>query len=154
MKSLCLDVLLETIPDILELYSTISKKKLFKRINEVKGFSDKTTKNIIDNLPWAIKFVEKWIKQIEYINESFHLIKKIQNKCNFIHSIQNQTNISGYLFEREKDTYSVYLPSLKIVYYLKSFDDMELFKEYNFCIHVFEDEDKMKRRIRLVNHML
>ena len=102
----------------------------------------------------AIKFVEKWIKQIEYINYSFHLIKKIQNKCNFIHSIQNQTNISGYLFEREKDTYSVYLPSLKIVYYLKSFDDMELFKEYNFCIHLFEDEDKMKRRIRLVNNML
>ena len=54
-----IEVLLEAIPDILELYSTISKKKLFKRINEVKGFSDKTTKNIIDNLPWAIKFVEK-----------------------------------------------------------------------------------------------
>lgn len=54
-----IQVLLEEIPDILELYSTISKKKLFKRINEVKGFSDKTTNNIIDNLPWAIKFVEK-----------------------------------------------------------------------------------------------
>jgi NAD-dependent DNA ligase len=54
-----IQVLLQEIPDILELYSTISKKKLFKMINEVKGFSDKTTKNIIDNLPWAIKFVEK-----------------------------------------------------------------------------------------------
>ena len=102
----------------------------------------------------ATKFVEKWIQEIEYINETFHKVKKIQNKCNFINSIQNQTNISGYVFEREKETYSVYLPSLKSVYYLKTLDKMEFFKEYNFCIHLFENEDKMKRRIRLVNNML
>ena len=98
----------------------------------------------------AIKFVEKWIQQIQYINETFYKIKKIQNKCNFIHSIQNQKNISGYIFEKEKETYSVYLPSLKSIYYFKTMDEIEFFKEYNFCIHVFEDEDKMKKRIRLV----
>ena len=102
----------------------------------------------------ATKFVEKWIQEIEYINETFHKVKKIQNKCNFIHSIQNQTNIFGYVFERENETYSVYLPSLKSIYYLKTMDEMEFFKEYNFCIHVFEDEDKMKRRIRLINNVL
>jgi exoribonuclease R len=98
----------------------------------------------------AKKFVEKWIREIKYINETFHQIKKIQNKCNFIHSIQNETNTSGYIFEKEKETYSVYLPSLKSIYYLKSMEEIEFYKEYNFCIHVFEDEDKMKKRIRLV----
>ena len=102
----------------------------------------------------ATKFVEKWVQEIEYINETFHKIKKIQNNCNFINSIQNQTNISGYVFEREKEIYSVYLPSLKCIYYLNTMDEMEFFKEYNFCIHVFEDEDKMKKRIRLVNNIL
>ena len=102
----------------------------------------------------AIKFVEKWVQEIEYINETFHKIKKIQNKCKFIHSIQNQTNISGYIFNKEKETYSVYLPSLKCIYYLNTMDEMELFKEYNFCIHIFEDEDKMKKRIKLVNNIL
>jgi NAD-dependent DNA ligase len=45
-----------------------------KRINEVKGFSDKTTKNIIDNLPWAIKFVEKMKPFI-----SIKILKNISN---------------------------------------------------------------------------
>ena len=54
-----IDILLESIPNILELYSKVSKDDLFKRINDINGFSDKTTNNIINNLQWAIKFVEK-----------------------------------------------------------------------------------------------
>ena len=50
---------MESIPNILELYSKVSKDDLFKRINDINGFSDKTTNNIINNLQWAIKFVEK-----------------------------------------------------------------------------------------------
>lgn len=49
--------LFEEIPDILEYDKVMSKKQLYAKIMQIEGFSDKTTKNIVDNIDWAIKFV-------------------------------------------------------------------------------------------------
>ena len=49
--------LFNEIPNLLTEYKKISKKQLYARIMEVEGFSDKTTKSIVDNLKWADKFV-------------------------------------------------------------------------------------------------
>jgi NAD-dependent DNA ligase len=49
--------LFDEIPDILEYNKTMTKKELYTKIMQIEGFSDITTKNIIDNIDWAIKFV-------------------------------------------------------------------------------------------------
>jgi len=49
--------LLNEIPDLLTLHENISQKELYDMINNVEGFSDKTTTKIIKNLPYALKFV-------------------------------------------------------------------------------------------------
>ena len=48
--------LLNNIPDLLDIYKNMSNDELTALINSVDGFSDKTTKKIIENLPWADKF--------------------------------------------------------------------------------------------------
>lgn len=53
-----IDLLLSNIPDILQIYKTITEEDLRKMINGVEGFSDKTTTKIVENLPYAEKFVE------------------------------------------------------------------------------------------------
>lgn len=49
--------LFDEIPDILEYDKVMSKKELYTKIMQIEGFSNKTTKNIVDNIDWAIKFV-------------------------------------------------------------------------------------------------
>lgn len=49
--------LFDEIPGILEYDKVMSKKQLYTKIMQIEGFSDKTTKNIVDNIDWAIKFV-------------------------------------------------------------------------------------------------
>lgn len=53
-----MELLLANIPNILTIYKDIPKEELFEMINEVEGFSDKTTTKIIESLPWAEKFIE------------------------------------------------------------------------------------------------
>jgi DNA ligase (NAD+) len=60
-----LETLLNNIPDILDIYIDMPKDELYEMINNVDGFSDKTTTRIVENLPWASKFiksVEPYIK--------------------------------------------------------------------------------------------
>jgi NAD-dependent DNA ligase len=49
--------LFDEIPNILEYNKTMTKKELYTKIMQIEGFSDITTKNIIDNIDWAIKFI-------------------------------------------------------------------------------------------------
>jgi hypothetical protein len=103
----------------------------------------------------ALLFVEKWIHKIDFINESTRQIKKVQNKCNLI-SLKEEV-VEGYAFSKSNDSkykYNVYLPKWKCNYTLSKSNDstlnnVEMYKKYIFKIHVFEDEDKLNRRIRL-----
>ena len=53
-----IEALLNDNPDLLTLHRTMTKEELTALINNVEGFSDKTTSKIVQNLPWAEKFVE------------------------------------------------------------------------------------------------
>jgi len=117
---------------------------LFQQQMEIFSFSEN-----------ALLFVEKWIHKIDFINESTRQIKKVQNKCNLI-SLKEEV-VEGYAFSKSNDTkykYNVYLPKWKCNYTLSKCNDttlnnVEMYKKYLFKIHVFEDEDKLNRRIRL-----
>jgi NAD-dependent DNA ligase len=51
------ELLINRFPDILTEYKNIPADELFKIINSIEGFSHKTTTKIVENLPWAEKFV-------------------------------------------------------------------------------------------------
>lgn len=50
--------LFDDIPDILEQSTKLSTKQLYNKIIKIEGFSEITTKNIVDNLDWAVKFIK------------------------------------------------------------------------------------------------
>lgn len=52
-------VLFRQIPNILELNEEMEKKELISLVQEVDGFALKNAKKIVNNLPWAIKFVDE-----------------------------------------------------------------------------------------------
>jgi hypothetical protein len=97
----------------------------------------------------GLLFVEKWIHNIEFINNNMNQIKKIQNKCNIIYSLSSLENMDGYIFSLQEDKYNVYLPKLNCYYPFISKSNIEMYKKYIFKIHVFEDEYNMNKRIRL-----
>ena len=51
-----LETLLNSIPNLLDLYDVLSEDEIYIMINNVEGFSDKTTTKILENLKWAKKF--------------------------------------------------------------------------------------------------
>ena len=133
---------------------------LFQQQMELFSFSEK-----------ALLFVEKWIHKIDFINECTRQIKKTQNKCNLI--FLKEEFVEGYAFSKYNDSkyndskcndskyndskcndskcnemYNVYIPKWKCNYTLSKCN-VEMYKKYLFKIHVFEDEDKLNRRIRL-----
>ena len=71
-------LVLNNIPNILELSKTISKNELIEKLNEVKGIGEKKGRLIANNLNKFIKFYEKLPKQI--MNKNVVKNVKIDNK--------------------------------------------------------------------------
>ena len=93
----------------------------------------------------AIQFVDKWLNQINIINEKNKIIKRVQNKCNMIHNLSNLTEVKGIVIDKQE----IFIPSIKCFYSMSSLENLELYKTYTFKIILFEDEDKLKKRIRI-----
>ena len=64
-----IELLFNNFPNILKEYKKMKKNELYEKINNIHGFSDKTTVKIIKNLPWAEKFVEKLSPYIKFEEE-------------------------------------------------------------------------------------
>lgn len=106
----------------------------------------------------AIQFYETWFKDIEYINTTTKLLRRVQNDCNLLHLCHNKPDVldkvySGYCFnEKELDNglykYNLYLPELKTTSFVIC-GKLALLSEHQFKLFVFNNEDKMKKKIRL-----
>ena len=106
----------------------------------------------------ALQFYDTWIKEIDYINTSMKLLRRVQNDCNLLHAFyKNPESIektySGYCFdEKALDNdlykYNLYLPELKITSFVIC-SKLVLFEKHQFKLFVFNNEDKMKKKIRL-----
>tara|TARA_B100002052_G_scaffold239578_1_gene223692 strand:+ start:7000 stop:8625 length:1626 start_codon:yes stop_codon:yes gene_type:complete len=99
-------------------------------------------------------FIDKWLKSIQTINNDMKSIRKVQNDCNLLNECivnNKQQSYEGYIikFDKNYDNYSVYLPSIKLLTYVKSNDKLEIYKKYSFTIHVFNDEYTLKQKVRL-----
>jgi exoribonuclease R len=106
----------------------------------------------------ALEFYDTWFKDIEHINTSMKLLRRVQNDCNLLHLFyknphSNDKTYSGYCFDEKPlenglYKYNLYLPDLKITSFVIC-GKLALLSEHQFKLFVFNNEDKMKKKIRL-----
>lgn len=109
----------------------------------------------------ALQFYDTWIKDVDYINTSMKQTRRVQNDCNLLNIFYKNTDsllttYSGYCFdEKVLDNglykYNLYLPELKTTSFVIC-SKLVLFEKREFKLFVFNNEDKMKKKIRL--HLL
>ena len=86
-------------------------------------------------------------------------IRKVQMDCSMLELCTNnpeirETDYKGFLFDKVQRNdglfqYIVYLPELKIVSKITSREEKNNYDEAYFKIYLFEDEEKIKKKIRL-----
>jgi exoribonuclease R len=104
-------------------------------------------------------FMQKWMTEMEYINTSMRYIRKIQTSCELLsHCFKNpdmmENQYKGVVFDKiiKNDgfiTYMVYLEEIKLLSRITTQVDVANYSYNYFNMYLFEDEDKIKKKIRL-----
>jgi exoribonuclease R len=104
----------------------------------------------------ASAFYNKWIVRIDYINEQMLAVRRVQTQCALLALCSaSPIECDGYLFEKRAtdehtNMFSVYLKSLNLVYKIKTTNPMiENGDTLRVRVIVFNDEDSLKKKIRL-----
>ena len=110
----------------------------------------------------AHKFYDGWITQLDYINLTMRSIRKVQNRCDILTKVTeiNKTHdlnnivykgipFDEVCFDNGMFQYTVLINDLK--YFVKYVTPIKLneYKEYDYNIFIFQDEDTLKRKIRV-----
>tara|TARA_B100000925_G_scaffold279345_1_gene249042 strand:- start:2368 stop:3057 length:690 start_codon:yes stop_codon:yes gene_type:complete len=139
------------------LHITSPIRRLVDLLNQIIMFHDfKVVNKVSEN---ALKFLEKWKNKIEYINVSMRCIRRVQVDCNILARFYNESELlcnqyKGIVFDKLMKTdgmfsYMVYLQEFKILSRITTSDDFDNYSSHIFKIFLFEDEEKVKRKIRL-----
>jgi hypothetical protein len=106
----------------------------------------------------ALDFYNVWSKDIDFINTTMKMTRRVQNDCNLLGMCNNNPDIleksfDGYCFDETTTDngfykYNVYLPDLKITLNIVS-DNLLSYEKRQFKLFVFNNEEKMKKKIRL-----
>ena len=104
-------------------------------------------------------FFENWLHKMDFMNDSMRSIRKIQTDCEVLHRCFNDPKIMDYNYEGivfgkivKNDGsihYMVFLESIKILSRINTHIDIPNYSKHMFKIFLFEDEDKVKKKIRL-----
>jgi exoribonuclease R len=115
--------------------------------------------NIIRNISNdADSFMQDWLYKLDYVNASMRSIRKIQTDCQTLYMCNNvkimESIYDGIIFDKLKKNdgaivYMVYLEELKLLNRMKTYVDFDNYTKHKFKIFVFEDEYKIKKKIRI-----
>lgn len=95
-------------------------------------------------------FCNKWIYNIDKINEDTKNIKKIQTNCHLVKTIQNDTLTKCIIVEKYKENkYTVYSLDFRFFLNLKSTHTFLIGDEITCKIFRLKNEDDIKKKIRL-----
>ena len=101
-------------------------------------------------------FLNKWTQNLDEVNRATKDIRKTQMDCELLALVNKNgcpQEFSGILFDRTavsaRYEYAVYIEELKMFSRIKMEDRIENFTKSQFRIFVFEDEDRLCRKIRL-----
>jgi len=115
---------------------------------------------LVNNMtPESITFLTDWLGKLDYINDLMKSIRKIQSDCELLSRTTTNPEIllerhSGVLFNKVvmnngMISYMVYLEKLKLISRIATRVDVPIYTVVPFKIYMFEDEDKVKKKIRL-----
>jgi exoribonuclease R len=131
---------------IRRLVDVLNQIILFKIVNKIPISED------------AEIFLQKWMEQIEYINTTMKSIRKIQTDCELLAKFTKNPSIAnqlytGVIIDRTENKhgeyqYIIYIEGLKLVSRIKTNDEMIMYSIVNINLFLFQDEDKLKRKIR------
>lgn len=109
--------------------------------------------------PDAQTFLDNWTNDLEYVNTTMRSIRKVQIDCDvlkqcYAHPEWMQHSHQGITFDRVTKTdgtfsYMVYLEELRILSRITTTRDLPNYSKHQFRLFVFEDENKIKNKIRL-----
>jgi len=106
----------------------------------------------------ATEFYKEWTDKIDYINTTMRSIRKMQNECSLVASVFSNPELvndtyKGYVFDQTDRggiwQYNVYIPKLKWMTKITCCTEMENYSHAFFQLHIFEEEDSCKRKIRV-----
>jgi exoribonuclease R len=158
--SLCIDSYIHITSPIRRLVDLLNIICIQKNLNIVSMGDTFDTGNNNNNNGNAVDvFYKKWIDKIEYINVTMRNIRKIQNECNLLAMCSEDITMyekkyDGYCFNKMIRSgglfqYNVYLPELKMTSKIVTRIDMEEYTNADYKIYVFQDEDRLKKKIRI-----
>jgi hypothetical protein len=103
----------------------------------------------------------KTVDPITQLNKKMGSVKKVQNSCNLLHSVMNRDavfgELHGYVLEcseadpRRGEGYwcMIYVPELRSAGGALSPEPLELYSVASVSVHLFTDENTLKRKVRL-----
>ena len=107
----------------------------------------------------ATQFLSDWMNKLDYVNTAMRSIRKLQTDCETLNRCYNDPNImetihEGVLFDKVVKTdgiinYMVYLEKIKLLTKVITEVNMENYSKQKFKLYLFEDEDKVKKKIRV-----
>lgn len=110
--------------------------------------------------PDASTFLDQWLHKIDYINTTVKSIRKVQTDCELLTKCVSSPEImenlhAGILFDKNKKTdtqftYMVYMEDIKMLARIISENDYALYTKVNCKLYLFQDEDKVRNKIRTV----
>lgn len=100
--------------------------------------------------------MDKWIQNLVLVNRATKEIRKTQMDCELL-ALTNKNNCSreysGILFDQNlvkgQYEYAVYIAELKLFSRIKLDECIENFTKSQFRIFVFDDEDRLSKKIQL-----
>ena len=102
----------------------------------------------------AHQFCRHWIERLDYINDKMRAIRKVQTQCSLLALSEEGGEYDAYFFDKKEvnectNLFSIYLKSLNLIYKLKTTDlTVQSGQTCKVKLHVFSDEDNLKRKIR------
>ena len=134
-------------------------RRLVDLINQIEILRDC---NIITYMtPQCSAFYEKWTSpcQIDYINQSMRLIRRVQEDCEILCKCSANPELlerehKGILFDKTKKNdgfynYMVYLEDVGILSKIVTYEEWNEYSYMTFRLFLFQGEDKIKRKIRV-----
>ena len=104
-------------------------------------------------------FKKQWLDKIEYINTSMRSIRKVQSDCELLTRCVNEPSLFDnefkcVLFDKLQKTdksysFMVYIEDLNILSKYITFDNLNENQYYSFKLFLFQDEYKLKKKIKL-----
>jgi exoribonuclease R len=107
----------------------------------------------------ADEFVIQWLDKLDYINASMRSIRKVQTDCELVHRCFTDPDImkvehEGVIFDKiqksdDAFSYMVYLEDIRLLSRITCRVDLPVYSTNKFKLYLFDDEDKIKNKIRL-----